>query len=138
LYPGERFTPNIQTRLILNEDESIELACARLLFDESEMDVSPWNNSSCKSDVGISTFFNPYPNPTLSQITLPYFLSLNDDLLIISVFNALGELMFIHEYKNEGEGYGSKSYNVSDLPLGLYYLNASFGKTNESFKFIKE
>lgn len=138
LYPGDRIEPTIQTLLVLEETETIDLACATLIFEESQFDISPDNNISCQTELTSNIFFRPFPNPTADRITLPYFVNLNADPMTLSIFNAQGELMATRHYAKLDEGYGSKSMDVSYLAKGLYYVNATIGSLNQSFKFVKE
>ena len=102
---------NTKSRSILN---SFEVK----LTNNAEVLVGIKENK--KADIQLNIF----PNPTSDVCNLTYTLQ-NDEFVKISVYNTLGELVFI-ETKNINAGNVTHELNVRELPSGNYSVQISF------------
>ena len=80
-----------------------------------------------------------YPNPFNPSTKIDYKLS-NNGLVILQVFNILGEEVteLVNEFKNEGSY--SVQFNAFNIPSGLYYyrLKVQSQDTKNSFVDTKK
>lgn len=81
------------------------------------------------SDFDFENYLTLYPNPVQNELNI----KIKNDISIhsISIYNALGQLIFASTYPSE-------SINVSNLKTGNYFLKVFTDKGISNSKFIKE
>jgi hypothetical protein len=80
--------------------------------------------------------FRSYPNPASEKITLDYTLDKSSNIKI-SVYNLNNQLVKSY-MNNEPHGAGSytRSFDVSDLKTGVYFVRMTTGMTSKTVKVV--
>ena len=76
--------------------------------------------------------FNIYPNPTNNQLNLDIDNPKND-LIAYSVKDVLGQVLYSNSTQLK-----KVELNVSELPVGIYFITLQCGNNKNSLKFIKQ
>jgi len=80
-----------------------------------------------------------YPNPFNPTTVVSYSLPI-DSKVKIEIFNALGQSVGVLINSNESAGYYETTWNASNLPSGIYFINITANGVNstESFTQVKK
>ena len=112
------------------------IGCATLIFDLTNLDLTPENNQTCVSSLSGNQAFIPYPNPVSTQLIIPV---LTPDLSAdfeISVFSPSGRIIRTKTGKTS-KGYNQLDIEMEDLPTGAYLVTLQLGDSNFDFTIIK-
>ena len=80
-------------------------------------------------------FFEPYPNPANESVTLGYYLSANENVLI-QLFDISGKEIFALDEKNTNAGTHTFQLSTSALSAGIYSLSFKSGNTTIIRKLV--
>lgn len=79
-----------------------------------------------------------YPNPVKANELNLQLAKVYNPKAIVTVFNILGEAVYIEALDNLSETKANYTLNISALPAGMYYLNLSAGEKTITKVFLKE
>jgi len=80
-------------------------------------------------------FFEPYPNPANESVTLGYYLSVNENVLI-QLFDISGKEIFALDEKNINAGTHTFQLSTSALSAGIYSMSFKSGNTTIIRKLV--
>ncbi|MEZ5055707.1 MAG: CARDB domain-containing protein [Saprospiraceae bacterium] len=80
------------------------------------------------------TPYNVYPNPVETEVTLSYFSNLES--LHYGIFNERGQMVREGDIQ-DAKGFHAETFNVSDLPSGMYFILVQSSGKSEPVRFLK-
>ena len=80
-------------------------------------------------------FFEPYPNPANESVTLGYYLSANENVLI-QLFDIRGKGIFALDEKNINAGTHTFQLSTAALSAGIYSISFKSGNTTIIRKLV--
>jgi len=96
------------------------------------LDVGVGINSQAKED----ELFQVYPNPTSQSTTFSYTLK-EPGHVTIQIFNTFGQMVAGPLNANQNKGEQKVTWDVGDLPAGIYFYRIQAGKEAGEGKMIK-
>ena len=67
------------------------------------------------------SYVSCYPNPSSGDFSLEFYLN-SDDYISISIFNSIGERVYVSSDKLMTKGVHNLPFSLSHLTQGLYYI----------------
>lgn len=123
--------------IVVRQRPNIALEYAGFRFSNKWEDVVKKSGSTSVNKLdGDNSNFKVYPTTVSDNVNFAYNLSQSANCKL-DIYNTAGQLVkTLLDSKNLPAGNYSKSYNVSDLNTGLYFVRFTSGNTSESRKMI--
>ncbi len=129
--PGEAYTQALKTR-IAGTKITLDFVCVEII---AEGDVNPDNNKKCENLNSEIVTFNPYPNPSTSEIDFDWIAATSGSAEV-TIFNSNGQSVFQNSIPNFEVGLNSLSIQMPILNAGIYYIVFVSGNTRNSYPFM--
>ncbi len=129
--PGEAYTQALKTR-IAGTKTTLEFVCVEII---AEGDVNPDNNKKCENLNSEIVTFNPYPNPSTSELNFDWIAATSGSAEV-TIFNSNGQSVFQNSIPNFEVGLNSLSIQMPILNAGIYYIVFVSGNTRNSYPFM--
>ncbi|MEQ8303238.1 MAG: PKD domain-containing protein [Cyclobacteriaceae bacterium] len=129
--PGEAYTQALKTR-IAGTKTTLEFVCVEII---AEGDVNPDNNKKCENLNSEIVAFNPYPNPSTSELNFDWIAATSGSAEV-TIFNSNGQSVFQNSIPNFEVGLNSLSIQMPILNAGIYYIVFVSGNTRNSYPFM--
>ncbi|MFH1049596.1 MAG: T9SS type A sorting domain-containing protein [bacterium] len=105
-------------------------------FSSYKLDIIWKKTTSAVINVDNDFSINTFPNPFINSITLSYNLAVPSNVKI-NIFNNLGNIITTVDEGSINTGRHQATFEVSNLPAGIYYYTIRIGERIENGKFIK-
>jgi len=135
LNPGEIINVTLATQYKIIDNQTPTYVCVKADYSDGSVDFVPHNNEYCYIAEQKFKMFNPYPNPTQSEISLSYLLPFDNNVLI-QFYSDLGQLLYQQEFDGKA-GLNRTSFIISTFSDGEYFVRLTFENDIVTTSFIK-
>lgn len=114
-----------------------QFICATAGIKADNTDDTYATDSYCEDNSGQFQIYRIYPTPVRKQLYLACNTT-STDPLTIEFTDATGRVTFSQEFTNLSLGYNNMSFDVNQLPAGVYWVRLRQGNQTAVDHFVKE
>jgi PKD repeat protein len=133
--PGAIIQVPLQTDLLVKSSQKIPFVCLTASLPDPGKELSPGDNSQCLSLDSFPSLSTMFPNPAANELTVEMSLS-SGDPVEIRITNMLGQEFARFESDGLGAGPFRKTFDMRDIPSGMYSVWFRTGTHSESKKLM--